>query len=194
MGTLRIRDRKRQDGVAGPLSRSVSESMPRAPRESEIRLIYEACAPASFRRARALLGNEADAWDAVQEVFCRLAQSDALAIARSWPMAYVYRATTNACLNELQARRVRDRQRLAPDPSLSSTAGEAVHARDLLEKLDARIDDLDRRILILAFYDGLPQEQIADVLGVWRRTVGRRLQRLREVVAELERAPLQRTS
>jgi RNA polymerase sigma-70 factor, ECF subfamily len=161
-------------------------------RDSEIRTLYEACAPSSFRRARELLGSDADAWDVVQKVFCRLAESDLLHQAQARPMAYVYRATTNACLNELEARRVRGRSMHGSNDTIRAH-GEAVHARDLLEKLDERIDDLDRRILVLSFHDGLPQEEIADVLGVWRRTVGRRLSRLRGLVEELESIPLKRT-
>ena len=34
----------------------------------DLHAVYEACAPAAIRRARALLGNQADAWDVVQEV------------------------------------------------------------------------------------------------------------------------------
>jgi DNA-directed RNA polymerase specialized sigma24 family protein len=103
--------------------------MSKALRDSPIRDAYEACAPSSFRRARELLGNEADAWDVVHKVFCRLAESDLLARAQPRPMAYVYRATTNACLNELEARRVRGRS--VPGQSDTTRAhGEAIHARD----------------------------------------------------------------
>ena len=158
-----------------------------------LRHAYEACAPSAFRRARELLGNEEDAWDVVQRVFCRLAESDLLARIQMRPMPYVYRATTNACLNELQARRVRGRA--IPRRSTTTTEQvEGVHARQLLQKLDERLDDMDRRILILSFYDGLPQEGIAEVLGIWRRTVGRRLSRVRALVEELESMPLKRTS
>jgi RNA polymerase sigma-70 factor (ECF subfamily) len=154
--------------------------------------VYEACAPSAFRRARSLLGSDADAWDVVQDVFCRLAGGTLLAAVRERPMRYVYRATTNACLNALQARRVRVRDAEAI-PTAPAQA-EAVHARDLLEKLDRRLDDLDRRILVLCFHDGLPQEEIAEILGVWRRTVGRRLARLRILIGEMESVPLRKTS
>lgn len=167
--------------------------MSRARRDSEVRQLYEACAPASFRRARELLGNEADAWDAVHKVFCRLAETELAGQLGMRPMAYVYRATTNVCLNELAARRMRERS-LPCDGESTTACGNAVHARDLLEKLDARIDDVDRRILVLAFHDGLPQHQIAEVLGIWRRTVGRRLSRLRSLIDDLERLPTRRTS
>jgi RNA polymerase sigma factor (sigma-70 family) len=167
--------------------------MSRARRDSEVRQLYEACAPSSFRRARELLGNEADAWDVVHKVFCRLAETDVAGQSGVRPMAYVYRATTNACLNELAARRIRERS-IPGDPDSTGACGEAVHARDLLEKLDARIDDLDRRILVLSFHDGLPQAQVAEVLGIWRRTIGRRLSRLRTLIDDLERLPAKRTS
>ena len=158
-----------------------------------LRRAYELCAPSAFRRARELLGNEADAWDAVHKVFCRLAEGDLVERIQARPMLYVYRATTNACLNELAARRVRSHLPVGLH-EVAAPRAEEVHARELLEKLDAKLDDFDRRILILSFHDGLPQEQVADVLGVWRRTIGRRLARLRALVAGFERGRLKRTS
>ena len=152
--------------------------------------IYDSCAPSAWRRARELLGSEADAWDVVQKVFCELAQGGKAGDLER-PMAYVYRATTNLCLNELAARRVRIAH--GPAPVDAAAPGDRVHARELLEKLDARMDDLDRRIVVLAFHDGLPQEEIAEILGVWRRTIGRRLARLRQLAEEIERLPLKRT-
>jgi len=162
--------------------------------DTSLRFAYEACAPSAFRRARELLGTDADAWDIVQKVFCRLAEGDLLARIKTRPMLYVYRATTNACLNELEARRVRAHSFVVGATTATDASAEAVHARELLERLDERLDALDRRILVLSFHDGLPQEEIAEVLGIWRRTVGRRLSRLRALVEELERPHLKRTS
>jgi RNA polymerase sigma factor (sigma-70 family) len=161
--------------------------------ETDLDALYTACAPAAFRRARGLLGNDADAWDVVHEVFCKIAEGDLFDPLRSRPMAYVHKATTNACLNHLAARRTRAR---ADPGAVTAHEGhsEALVARDLLAKLDLHLDDLDRRLLVLAFHDGLPQEQIAEVLGVWRRTVGRRLARLRTLVEGLDAQPLKKTS
>lgn len=158
----------------------------------DLHALYAACAPAAFRRAQALLGNDADAWDAVHDVFSRLAEQRSASALLDRPMAYVYRATTNTCLSVLETRRRRERQP-AEQPGERSPHGEAVLAKDLLEKLDPHLDELDRRILVLWFLDDLPQEQIAEVLGVWRRTVGRRLARLRALAGEISE-PLRRIS
>src|SRR5438270_1806274 len=144
-----------------------------SPRDDSLESAYELCAPSAFRRARELLGSDADAWDVVHKVFCRIAEGNLVARIQSRPMVYVYRATTNACLNEIAARRVRERSIPGGGGAAPAAPSETVHARELLEKLDRRLDDLDRRVLVLSFHDGLSQEEIADVLGVWRRTVGR---------------------
>lgn len=157
----------------------------------ELHDIYKACAPSAFRRARALLGCDDEAWDVVQRVFVKLTEGELRSRAGEKPMAYVYRATTNACLNVIAARGVRDR--LLPEAPAERAPGEAVHARDLLRKLDAKLDDLDRQILVLSFHDGLSQERVGEILGVWRRTVGRRLARLRTLIEELEAMPLRKT-
>jgi RNA polymerase sigma factor (sigma-70 family) len=151
--------------------------------------LYALCAPAAYHRALGLLGSEADSWDVVHEVFCKLAQGRAFDAANDRPMAYIVRATTNACLNVLAARKVREGF-VPGEQSVQGAAG-LVHARDLLEKLGPHLDEVDREILVLTFYDGHSQEQIAELLGIWRRTVGRRLSRLRGLLDELERLPLQ---
>jgi len=150
-----------------------------------LREIYESCAPAAFRRARLLLGDDEEAWDVVHEVFARLADPEARRPLLLDPMRYVYRATTNACLDALDARRLRAGLRDLPTPQPAEVAA-AAQARDLLAKLDVHLDATDRRILVLAFFDGLTQDEIAAVLGVWRRTVGRRLARIRTMVDGLE--------
>ena len=150
--------------------------------------LYALCAPAAYHRALGLLGSEADSWDVVQEVFCKLAQGRAFDAADR-PMAYVVRATTNTCLNVLAARKVREG--FVPGEQSVQGAANLVHARDLLAKLGPHLDVTDREILFLTFYDGLSQEQIAELLGIWRRTVGRRMARLRGLLGELEQLPLQ---
>lgn len=152
--------------------------------EPGFREIYVRCAPAAFRRAFLLLRDEHDAWDVVHDVFAKLAQERGWARIRARPMTYVWRATTNRCLNVLEARRLRATS-IVPADDEPRAHSEAIHARDLLEKLAPELDDVDRQILVLQFVDGLSQDEIAETLNLWRRTVGRRLARLRARLIEL---------
>src|SRR5688572_29220498 len=82
--------------------------MPRGLGADELRGLYERYAPVIHRRALALLRRDADAWDIVQEVFERMLQSGPAFRHEARPMTYIYRVTTNLCLNALRARTTRE--------------------------------------------------------------------------------------
>lgn len=149
--------------------------------------LYTACAPLAYRRARRLLDDEGEAWDVVHEVFERLARDPGAIREGDHPMRYIYRATVNTCINRWKARRVRHEARVHLErPELSdSDPGSVTEARQLLAALWDRLDDTGRAILVLRYVDGLPQEEVADVLGLWRRTVGRRLDQIRSLAGAL---------
>lgn len=156
-------------------------------------ILYTACAPLAFRRARRLLDDENEAWDVVHEVFERMAHHPAAVRAEAHPMAYIYKATVNTCINRWKQRRVRSVGLATATGVCFRTIEEgtasASEARDLLAALWERLDDTGRAVLVLRYVDGLPQEEVAEVIGIWRRTVGRRLSQIRELAADLAAAP-----
>ena len=162
--------------------------------ELDIQGIYESCAPMAFRRARALLADDSDAWDVVHEVFERLALTGERFRGDAHPMTWLYRAVTNACINRWKQRGVRHALLRAHGLTASISFGAeadagAVEAREVLAALWDRLDDTDRQIVILRYQDDLPQEEIAEVLGVWRRTVGRRLAKITSLAKQLAEVP-----
>ena len=166
---------------------------PRAPTNGglsreELRTLYATYAPVVFRRARLLLGRDADAWDAVQEVFEKMLKAGDSFRGESRPMTWVYRITTNVCFNHLRSRGVREPMLTVVD-SEPSVGVEAVESRNLLrvwlEKLDAR----EQEIASLLFIDGLTQDEVADVLGLSRKTINREVAQLREKAAALGAVP-----
>lgn len=155
----------------------------------ELRELYERYAPMIHRRALALLGRDADAWDVVQEVFERLLKSGSQFRHEARPTTYVYRVTTNVALNALRARSVREPGRdpeSAPDATADHAATEAA---DLLRVLSRSVPDRQMEVAVLHYLDGMTQEEIAEVLGLSRKTIGRDLEQLRARAAELAAAP-----
>ncbi len=152
---------------------------------TEFRELYRECAPLVHRRARALLGREAEAWDAVQEVFRRIIESASEFRGEARPMTYLYRATTNVCLNQLRSRALREPGDASEEPGAEEAeeAGEApelADARELLGKLSKELDSSHQEIFWLHFVDELTQEEVAQVVGLSRKTVGVRLEQIRE--------------
>jgi RNA polymerase sigma-70 factor (ECF subfamily) len=130
-----------------------------------------------------MTGNEADARDAAQEAMlaiCRgLPGFDRRSAFRTW----VYRVTTNACLDEL---RRRSRRPVAFDPTIAPAAApaerapdDAVTARLTLDAALARLPLEYRAVLVLRELCALDYAEIGDVLALPPGTVRSRLSRAR---------------
>jgi RNA polymerase sigma-70 factor (ECF subfamily) len=152
---------------------------------AELERLYELFAPVVHRRALQILGRDADAWDAVQEVFRRLLESSSEFRAEARPMTYVYRTTVNVCLNMLRARVVREPAGLSLAEELSEHIESAAEARDLLGRLTGTLSERSLQVFCLHFMDGLTQDEIAEVLGVSRKTIVRDLDSIRVAARSL---------
>ena len=146
----------------------------------ELEALYAQCAPVIFRRARALLGRDADAWDAVQEVFERMLHHGQAFRGEARPMTWVYRITTNVCLNVIRGRSLREPMLSVVAAEEPSVGLESTEARDLLRRWVAHLDERELTVATLLYIDGLSQDEVADVLGMSRKTIGREVAELRK--------------
>jgi RNA polymerase sigma-70 factor (sigma-E family) len=138
--------------------------------------LYEECFGSMVRLAAALTGSEASAEDLVQDAFVR--------VHAHWgrintPTAYLRRTVVNACRS---AGRRATREHTLASLELTTSGAAADDLFDVLATLPYR----QRAALVLQFYEGLSQAEIADVLGCREGTVGslvhRGLAQLRRVV------------
>jgi RNA polymerase sigma-70 factor (ECF subfamily) len=137
-----------------------------------------------------LLGDEAEAWDMVHDTFIKLLTSKGRFRSNSDPVAFIYRVTTNVCLNYLGAKKVR--QAFVHERARADEEGFApgvVEARDLIYKLIGLLDDESLQIATLSFLDGLSQDEISNVVGLSRKTVGRKLRRVEDLASRLRDIP-----
>jgi RNA polymerase sigma-70 factor (ECF subfamily) len=145
---------------------------------------YRRYGPALVRKAERILRSRDDATDVVHALFVDLIQRRAGAV----DLPYLYRAVTNRCLNLLRDRATRARL-LAENPTVAPVArvrcDDVVIGGELLGRLVDRLDDGQREVLIARFVDDLTQDEIAEHLGVSRKTVGKRLAAIREAVLAL---------
>lgn len=142
--------------------------------------VYQRCAPALLRKCERMLGNRADAEDIVQQMFVDLMRRDR----RDVDLPYLFRAATSRCIN-----RIRDGRRraalLARHGSgvfghVDARVDDRVLSHTLLLQLVDALDDSRAEVLSLYFVDGLTQGEIADMIGVTRRTVNQRIADVRE--------------
>lgn len=155
---------------------------------TNVEAIYRRYGLQVLRRCQRILRNDAEAEDVVHEVFMRVMEAaeargadKGLPAAPEEAMAVLYRASTNLCLNRLRDRGRRERenwQSAARDAwtGLSARGAETqVIERALLLSL-AR--DVPEELLALGVYywvDGMNQSEIAQVAGLARGTVNRKL-------------------
>ena len=150
--------------------------------------LFQAHGPAVMRRALRLLGNTADAEEATQEIFIRALRGANAFEGRAQATTWLYRITTNHCLNLIRdrARRTQlDEERL-PDPKDESHDGRAPADQiALLRRVMAAADPREAQAAIYVYVDGASHEEAAELLEVSKRTVGNLLERFREAALRL---------
>ena len=159
----------------------------------EVQRLYAQFAPVVFRRARVLLARDADAWDVVQEVFERMLTHGAGFRGEARPMTWVYRVTTNVALNHIRSRKLRE-PLLTVVPVEPSTSVDHVESRQLLSRWLGRLSERELEVATLLFIDGLTQQEVADVLGLSRKTIVREVEELRQKLEGLSALPEGATS
>jgi len=108
-------------------------------------------------------------------------------------LPYLYRALTNRCLTMLRNRTTRarllQRETAALQPVARTRTDECVLGQDLLLKLVDRLDESTLEVLVYRYWDDLDQTEIANVMGVSRKTVVRRMAALRDELTVLGALP-----
>ena len=152
--------------------------------KQEIEELYARYAPVVHSRALAIVGRDADAWDVVQEVFEKMLKSAAEFRAQARPMTWVYRITTNVGLNLLRSRGVREPEgATGVEPAIELSG--SVEARQMLSKLADTLSERELAVVAMTVIDGLTQEEIADTLGLSRKTINREIDAIREKVVAM---------
>ena len=142
-----------------------------------------------LRRCAAIVGPD-DAEDAAQEVFLIVMRKGEQFRGEADPGTWLYRVTTNHCLNRLRADNRREAREQADGvhdwmakPSHDPYA--QYEAKVWLETVMEGLEPLAQQILIYRYLDGLTQEEIATVTGKSRRTIGKKL---KHIEAQVQRA------
>ncbi|HEX7476278.1 MAG TPA: RNA polymerase sigma factor [Polyangiales bacterium] len=138
---------------------------------------------ALVRKAERILRNRDDARDVVQALFVELLQRGET----SFELPYLYRAVTNRCLNLLRDRSTHARLLKHSDAALvlpaRTNCEDRVIELDLLFKLSHALDAEQLELLVYRYVDDFSQEEIAEVMGKSRKTIGKYLAAVETVVA-----------
>lgn len=174
-------------------------AMARAP--LDIDQLYRKYGDLVYGRCRSLLGNEADAQEAAQEVFLRVWRYRDGFRGDASPTTYLFKVTTTTCLNRLRTRRRRpeDPVEILPPGSDRAPNDTALRTAELRELLQLVLQDEDERTVsavVYHFADGMTHDEVGELLGVTGAAIRKRISQFRarlasrpELVFELEDEP-----
>ncbi len=130
-----------------------------------------------------ILQNKAEAEDATQETFLTAFRFLSSYKYGQSHLPWLYRIGTNVCLKTIRTNR---RKGAYPVENLDHIEADAydpvlrIHIRRILETLVDELDERGLEILVAYTISGMTQSQIADMVGISRRAVVKRLTALRK--------------
>lgn len=151
-----------------------------------IEQLYRELGGPVYRRSLRMLGSHDEAEVAVQEVFMRMLKKKGHFQDKEKTSNYLFRVTTNYCLNRLRT------LRRAPvfcevgdgTGATLATPEQAVVLSALLRSWFGRISGRRRLVIYLHFMEGLTKREIAEVTGMSRQHAGRIIQRFQRQARE----------
>ncbi len=156
--------------------------------------LYDRFSSLVFSLAMRMLRTQTDAEDLLQEVFLQVwRQAGNYSRERGSPEAWIINIARSRAIDKLRSIRRRDRSFvLTNDPAgaespdnLESTVGES-ESKLAMNSALANLPEAQRKVLELAYYDGLSQSEIAErmkePLGTVKTRIRSGIQRLRDLL------------
>ena len=147
--------------------------------DRELEQIYNEAYKAVFWTAMALLKNEADAEDIVQDTFVSLIESYDSIADKTKVVAWLKKTAANKCLNRLTRTKTDNVEdgffetiEALPEDFLPDSIAESEETRKIIMNIiDNVLSDDIRRTLVLFYFDDMSTKEIAEALGIPQGTV-----------------------
>ena len=143
--------------------------------------LYQRYAGVIYSRCLSFTGNPENAKDLVHDIFLKIFINYNNFKGNSDIYTWIYRITTNECINYIKKNNKRNHlnidlvENFLGQVEQPKTADSTMFLKEILKGFDKNM----QKIGILYFYEELNQEEIAQTLNISRRTVGRKLQKLK---------------
>ncbi len=178
--SFRGEGRSGTDTVSNPdLPRPKKDSMGPSGTTPTIEQLYVDFAPMVLRRARRFF-DEHEAEEVVHEVFIRVIEKMDSFRGASSPSTWLYRVTTNHCLNKLRDRGRRSELLAQHHDAVPGTGTQHANqeGRAVLSQLWRTLDPELARLALYYHLDGMTHDDIGALLGCSPATVRYRLKRI----------------
>lgn len=134
-----------------------------------------------FRTAFRVTGNASDAEDVLQNVFLRVLRRRIEIAPGGSPGSYLRRAATRAAIDLLRRKQARPDWRADPmdGPHADGASASSPLAKEQLRRALVTIAPEDSELFVLCYLEGYSYDELAEMMGLERGTVGSRLHRIR---------------
>jgi RNA polymerase sigma-70 factor (sigma-E family) len=146
-------------------------TVPEASQTDEYAALVAARAPALLRFAVMLTGDRVEAEDLLQATLARTQRHAPRIAAMGAPAAYLRRAMVHEHLSGLRRLGRRVRTTALDDHDVAVDSSTSVELRDATWRLLSTLPRQQRAVLVLRFYEDLPDREIAETLGCGEPTV-----------------------
>jgi RNA polymerase sigma-70 factor (ECF subfamily) len=170
-----------------PALGEIAQSASAGPSETALAALYQKYALAIYAHCSRMLESQAAARDATQETFVRVLIRGPRFVSDDEARRYLYRVSTNVCLNQIRKAKIHTRAvaTLWEPPKFSgSVEGRQVDRQFVAAVLD-RCCEAGATVAIMYYADGMSQVEIAETLGITRRTVFSRLLQVARIGRDL---------
>jgi RNA polymerase sigma-70 factor (ECF subfamily) len=143
-----------------------------------------------LRRARQILRSEQEAAEVLQDVFLSLMRDPAQYHGRSRITTWLYRVTTNLCLNRIRNHSNRARlmeERVAPAAEIATAPAPSTVA--MARQLIARMPETLAQVALYHWVDGMTHDEIAEVMDCSPRQIGKLIARATCWARDQEKVP-----
>jgi len=150
----------------------------------EINALYEKYSPWVFQRCLRFTRSREDAEDLMHNIFLKLIKNLKTFRKEASPYTWIYKITTNLCLNYL-----RDRKETLPFNEEAATVlsdnGKSQFSSEsnlYWKEMLSGFNTLTKRIAFLLVLEALSQEEVAKILGLSRKTVQKKWSHFKEKI------------
>jgi RNA polymerase sigma-70 factor (ECF subfamily) len=143
--------------------------------QSQLQELYEKHAAAVYGRCRYLLRDDAEARDALQDVFVKVLHALSDFRAAASPSTWILRISTHHCLNVIRAKKAQWRDQLKALNESKKVETETPDRRELVRVLLSAAPEEAQEVAVLYYVDELTQAEIAQELSRSLPTIRKRL-------------------
>ena len=156
--------------------------------EDRLAELYRRFAPRVYSRCLWILADKDEALDAVQDIFLKIQKKIHAFRGDSGVMTWIYRVSTNHCLNKLRDEKTRRQAltRIARNSTglLQDTAEVKLEQLDLVVQLMGAVSRRKAQMVFHRFFDEMTHEEIAKVMGISDRAVRKAIKSFIDMAGE----------